>query len=77
MKLTAPRKRPQCSAIVQPGEYLIDRWDGKQCEESNGQLLAECPECEQLFCVMMHWPKHHCWEDSTQTMTIWREEEPS
>lgn len=54
-----PRQpKPQCSAIVQPGEYTIDVWDGQQCGEKNPQLLTKCEDCEKYFCLMMHWPIH-------------------
>lgn len=55
MKIT---RQKQCSAIVQPGEYLIDRWDNQQCTERNPRMLIECVQCKRLFCMMHHWHLH-------------------
>lgn len=48
----------QCAAIVLPGEFVIDRWDGKQCEETNPYRLVKCELCGNSFCMVMHWHKH-------------------
>ena len=50
----------RCAEIVQPGEYLIDRWDNKPCEETNPYYMVKCPLCDRHYCHMMHWPKHNC-----------------
>lgn len=51
-------RRPRCAAIIQPGEFTIDRWDGKQCSETNPSQLLKCPECGELFCMLFHWHPH-------------------
>lgn len=56
MKLI-PKMR--CSAIVKPGEYLIDRWNNKQCEETSPYHLVKCDICNKYFCATMHWYKHN------------------
>lgn len=50
--------KPRCSSIVQPGEYLISRWDGQQCSETHPHHLIKCEGCGKLFCLTMHWPIH-------------------
>lgn len=50
----------QCAAIVQPGELLINRWDNRQCLENNLYLMLKCEQCGNLYCHMLHWPKHRC-----------------
>jgi len=50
----------RCNAIVQSGEYMIDRWDNRRCEETNLYYLASCEGCNEFFCLNMHWPKHEC-----------------
>lgn len=57
MKL-AKREKAQCSAIVQPGEFVIDKWDNKQCIETHIGQLIKCEHCDEFFCLMMHWHKH-------------------
>ena len=48
----------QCSAIVQPGEFVIDLWDNKQCSLTDVTQLANCDHCGQWFCFMFHYHKH-------------------
>jgi hypothetical protein len=55
---TKKGERPRCRAIVQPGEYTIDWWDGKRCSESNPYLITKCPGCGIVLCLMIHWTKH-------------------
>lgn len=54
MKIT---RKLQCQSIVQPGEYVIDIWDGKRCEETNPRLLLRCEGCDGSFCYR-HWCIH-------------------
>lgn len=58
MRLQQPRRVYQCAAIVQPGEYTIDLWDDKQCDEKNPRLLIRCEYCGKYFCLFLHWGKH-------------------
>ena len=48
----------RCAAIVQPGEYMIDRWDGQQCSETNPRMLHRCEHCGKDFCLVQHWHMH-------------------
>ena len=51
-------RKGQCQAVIQPGEFLIDTWDNKQCRERKRQLLIRCEGCKQLYCAMKHWHMH-------------------
>lgn len=48
----------QCHWIIQPGEFMIDTWDGSQCSERKPHLLIKCEGCRFVFCTMMHWHMH-------------------
>jgi hypothetical protein len=50
--------KPQCNAIVQPGEYTIPIWDGERCLEKSPMHLAKCNSCGNYYCLTMHWGKH-------------------
>jgi hypothetical protein len=50
----------QCNAIVKPGEYVINKWDNKQCTENNPRMLAKCEVCQKTYCLMQHWKDHNC-----------------
>ena len=52
----------RCAAVVWPGEYTIDRWDNKRCEETNPHDMFKCEYCGEYFCIMLHWTKHNCQE---------------
>lgn len=53
-------RKPRCAAIVQPGEYLISRWDNQQCSETQPHHLHKCEGCGQYYCLIMHLHKHEC-----------------
>lgn len=47
-----------CLAIVQPGDYTIDTWDGQRCSERNPRRLMRCEGCGGTYCLLTHWHKH-------------------
>lgn len=51
-------RKNRCQAIIQPGEFTIDLWDGKQCSENLPHLLIKCEGCGGLYCTMKHWHMH-------------------
>lgn len=51
-------QKSQCSAIIQPGEFIVDNWDNQQCSETNPMVLIRCEHCGKLFCSMYHWHPH-------------------
>jgi hypothetical protein len=46
----------RCSAIIQPGEFLIDVWDNKPCNLDGS--LHKCEHCDKYFCNLYHWWPH-------------------
>jgi len=50
----------QCSAVVEPGEYTIDKWDNQRCFETKAWHMFKCSDCDNYYCITLHWPKHDC-----------------
>lgn len=48
----------QCEHLIQPGEYMIDKWDGQRCTEKT--YLHKCEICGKTLCMLFHFGRHTC-----------------